>query len=74
MKKSFKEVVSHIMNTYNSLGDAGFVYTHRSYLVNLKFIEKVQKTECVMANDLLIPISRTMYKSVNDAFIHYYTK
>ena len=74
VKKSFKEVTNHILNSYSSLEEAGFIYTHRSYLVNLKFVEKVLRTECIMANEALIPISRTMYKNVNDTFIHYYLK
>lgn len=49
-----------------------FVDTHRSYLVNLKHIERVTKTECILKGDHKIPISRSSYKAVNQAFISYY--
>lgn len=72
LKKSLQELADTIRINIGSLEQAGFIYTHRSYLVHLKYIDKVQKTECVMDNKKNIPVSRNAYKSVNEAFIAYY--
>lgn len=72
LKKSLQEIADTIRKNRGSLEQAGFVYTHRSYLVHLKYIERVKKTECIMENKIKVPISRNAYKGVNDAFIIYY--
>lgn len=53
------------------LGD-GFVRCHRSYLVALKYIKKIGKTDIVLDNDTVIPLSRRRYDVINQAFIRYY--
>ncbi|MCL2360740.1 MAG: LytTR family DNA-binding domain-containing protein [Defluviitaleaceae bacterium] len=50
---------------------AGFVRCHRSYLVGLKHISKITKTDIILDNGKAIPISRRLYTSVNAAFIDY---
>ena len=50
----------------------GFVTTHRSYLVHLLHVERVQRTECILSNGSSIPVSRNSYKAVNEAFIRYW--
>lgn len=54
------------------LADSGFVKTHRSYLVNLKYVERITKSSCLMTNKQEIPLSRSSYKEVNQKFIEYY--
>jgi DNA-binding LytR/AlgR family response regulator len=49
-----------------------FIATHRSYLVNLSHIEKITKTECMLRGGNVVPISRSSYKAVNEAFISYF--
>lgn len=49
-----------------------FVATHRSYLVNLKHMERITKTDCILRGERRVPISRSSYKAVNQAFIDYY--
>jgi len=73
-KKSLQELADVIQINRESLIQAGFVYTHRSYLVHLKYVERVQKAECIMENKRMVPISRSAYKGVNEAFIKYYHK
>ena len=50
----------------------GFVSTHRSYLVHLLHVERVQRTECILSDGSSVPISRNSYKDVNEAFIRYW--
>lgn len=53
------------------LGD-GFVRCHRSYLVSIKYIKKISKTEILLDTDEAIPLSRRRYDMVNQAFIRYF--
>jgi len=53
------------------LGDE-FCCTHRSYLVGIKHIKQITKTEVIMDNGKKIPLSRRRYGTVNQAFINYH--
>ena len=52
----------------------GFVSPHRSYIVNLRFVRSIGKTEIALDNGTIIPLSRRLYKDVNEKFIQFYTK
>lgn len=52
--------------------DRSFVACHRSYIVNLKYVKTINKTEVILDNNLLIPVSKTGYLDLNKAFIAYY--
>jgi DNA-binding LytR/AlgR family response regulator len=56
------------------LKNSDFVRVHRSYVVNIKHIEKITKNECYLINDFVVPLSRSSYKSVNEKFINYYRR
>lgn len=53
------------------LGD-GFIRCHRSYLVGLKHIARISKTEVVLDNGKALPLSRSAAAVVHKAFISYY--
>lgn len=46
--------------------------THRSYAVNIEKVVRIGRTECVLADGSVIPVSRSFYKEVNEAFIKYH--
>ena len=52
--------------------DDSFVRSHRSYLVGLRHITRITKTDVILDNGALIPLSRRMYAEVNQKFIDYY--
>ena len=54
------------------LGDA-VIRCHRSYLVGLKHIARLSKTEVILDNGKALPLSRTAAPLVHKAFISYYT-
>lgn len=54
------------------LGD-DFARCHRSYLVGLKHIARLSKTEVVLDSGKTLPLSRSAAASVHKAFISYYT-
>lgn len=50
----------------------GFVLSHRSYLVSLAHIHRITKTDLILDDGRVIPLSRRNYQDVNRAFIDYY--
>lgn len=51
-----------------------FVPAHRSYIVNLRYVEKLSRTECLMHGGARVPVGRAAYGALNEAFIEYYKK
>jgi len=51
----------------------GFIHTHRSYVVNLRFVRSIGKTAVVLDDETQIPLSRRLYSQVNKRFIEFYT-
>jgi len=62
-----------IGNMSSNLG-ADFISCHRSYVVNLRYVRSIGKTEIVLDSGDSIPLSRRLYKKVNDEFIKFYAK
>ena len=50
----------------------GFASPHRSYLVNLRYVERVGRTDCFLENGERVPVSRGAWEGLNRAFIDYY--
>lgn len=55
----------------SSLLDDTFFKVHRSYIVNLKYIRKITRTEITIDGDTTVPVSRGMYDEVHAALIRY---
>lgn len=53
---------------------AGFAFCHRSYIINMRYVRSIGKTEIVLDSGENIPLSRRLYKEVNEKFIEFYTK
>lgn len=49
-----------------------FVMANRSIVVNLDFISKITREECILENGEAIAVSRGAYGILNDAFMKYY--
>ena len=65
------DVRHYISDLVEMLGD-DFSRVHRSYLVGMRHIRQITKTEVIMDNGKVIPLSRRRYDSINRAFIQYY--
>ena len=61
-----------ISEVENLLGE-GFIRSHRSYLVGLKHIARLSKTEVILDSGKALPLSRGAAATVHKAFISYYT-
>lgn len=64
-KASLKEMLS-------KLDPARFVMANRSAVVNLEFVSKITREECFLENGEAIPVSRSAYGPLNDAFMKYF--
>lgn len=49
-----------------------FIKPHRSYLVSLKYIKRINTKEIILKNNSVIPISRGNYKEVYRKFFDYF--
>ena len=49
----------------------GFVQTHKSFLVNCRYIRSIHKTDLTLDDGTLIPVSRNYLHGVQDAFVRY---
>jgi len=72
LEKEVYECKYNISDLLNDLSQSSFIRTHRSYIVNLKHIERINKSSCLLTNNQEIPLSRNAYKLVNEKFIQYY--
>lgn len=51
--------------------DESFFKVHRSYVVGLKYVKKITRTDVTMTNGDVVPLSRGMYNEVHAALIKY---
>lgn len=51
-----------------------FVSCHRSYIVNLRYVRSIGKDGLTLDGGENIPVSRRLYKEINEKFIGYYTR
>ncbi len=72
LMKNCYQMKGSINSIGKSLCSGSFVFTHRSYIVNLKHVVRICREECILSDGRRIPISRGLYKNVNDAFITLY--
>jgi len=55
-----------------SAAGASFFRCHRSYLINLRHVRRVGKTELALCDGTVIPVSRRLYHALNVAFVGYH--
>jgi DNA-binding LytR/AlgR family response regulator len=74
VRKKF-EVRSSMSDIEKLLDDSfnhGFIRCHRSYIVGIRYIKSISKTDITLDNEEKIPLSRSNYNAVNQAFICYF--
>lgn len=55
------------------LAEEEFVSCHRSYIVNLRYVRTIGRTELTLDDGRTAPVSRRSYREVCKAFAEYYT-
>ena len=53
------------------LKEMHFIRTHRSLLVNMKHIKRIRKSEMVLSNEEIIPVSRRKELEIKQQFMKY---
>lgn len=56
------------------LPEETFCTCHRSYLVNLFHVVRLERTAVILDDGRQVPLSKKSYRDVNQAFIHYYSR
>lgn len=65
---SVKTLLSFSSLLEQSLSHDGFVQSHRSYIVNLHYVHRIEKRALVMLNDTQIPLPKSRYQQLTDRF------
>ena len=64
-KSKFSELVSFFI-------PQGFCALKRGLLVNLRYVNQITKTDCILENGEKLPIAKSCYDEVNRMFISFY--
>lgn len=67
-----KASISSIEKMLHEAAAGSFIRTHRSYLVGVRYIQSISKTDITLDSGRKIPLSRSHYQSAHQAFIHYF--
>ena len=68
---NIKTVFTELLKEMRDKSDT-ILLTHRSYAVNIGKVARIGRTECTLSDGSVIPVSRSFYKEVNEAFIRYH--
>jgi len=66
---TFKQKIGEIEQ---QLPQNQFCRCHRSYIVNLKYVNQIFRNEMILANDIRIPISKSRSNITHKAFTNYF--
>ena len=66
--------VNQSLSVFKNIIGSDFIYTHRSFIVNLEHISRITKTDVILDNGKAVPVSRRMYDDINKAFIAFYRR
>ncbi|MCI9277699.1 MAG: response regulator transcription factor [Lachnospiraceae bacterium] len=64
VKRSLSELTKEL--------DESFYRIHRSYIVNLRFVKRITRTEVTLKDGAALPLSRKLYDGLNQALIKYF--
>ncbi len=57
------------LNAYEEQLKDGFVRVHQSYLVNMRYIKRIDRNELLLQNDVLLPVSKSRFLSARDRYL-----
>ncbi len=64
--------VKRTLSQLEEMLDERFYRIHRSYIVNLQLVKKCMRTEVILKDDTVLPLSRRHYEGLNRAMILYF--
>lgn len=62
---------STLKQVIQNIKSKNFIHQHKSYIVNIEYISKIEKNDIILCNDEKIPISRDKVKYVKEAILNY---
>ena len=68
------ETKTTLAEVAEQLDGSAFVHCHRSYVVGLRYVKQLTRTELILDGNRTIPLSRRLYHAVYQAFINYHKK
>lgn len=71
-KDKIYEWKDSLSNVIRKLDQDRFTFANRSAIVNLEYVCRITREECVLETGDKIPVSRGAYAPLNEAFISYY--
>lgn len=67
-----RKSMSSLMQELDQKCEKGFAFSHRSFLVNLAYVNKIGRGLCYLEGNKEIPVSRNEYRNLQEAFIEFY--
>ncbi len=60
------------LNDIEKLLDDSFIRCHQSYIINMRYISRLENNKIILFNGVIIPISRNRKSQVYDSFLQFY--
>lgn len=66
-----------IFTSYEKLSDfhkrlsSGFVFSHKSFIVNMDKIKTLNSNSIILENDMIVPVSRSKYQECKESYLNY---
>lgn len=73
-EKKIHEFYYKLSDLALELKDKDFIITHRSFLVNLQYIQRITPDSIYLKNQVMIPLSRNLQQTVKKTYIDYLNK
>ena len=70
LKKEY-EFYGSLDNIYSEVKNKKFLFAHKSFLVNFKYIRKYQYEQLTMSDNKIIPVSQSRRKAVRSMFFEF---
>lgn len=59
------------LDDYENVLSDSFIRVHKSFMVNMEYIKRIERTSLMLKNGTVLPISKTKYQGVKDKFFKF---
>jgi len=70
MEEDFLECI-YLSHTLEKINSNSFIRIHKSYIINMKYIRKINSKHVLLINNSRIPLSRLLKKDVTEQYYNY---
>lgn len=69
---SFKKILVYKkLDDYEEIMQSSFVRIHKSFMVNMNFVKKIERTSVTLKDGTVLPVSKTKYQTTKDKFFRF---